>query len=304
MTDATSPVPDDITERRMRAQVKRAEAIPDTLMPLAFLPPTMLADAKQRGWYSEHLAAAKETSLLACFPRSGSTFTFLVTRTLMGYVRADLAYARGRSDHDLYMPAVFAALPKPSIAQHHLRATNSNIDIINFFDIKTIVLVRNLFDVFASLFDAARAQKVDKAGANGEGIMMDSTAADLDDEALMDLIIHSRLSWYMNFFVSWSYALNRNHMRGHLTSYEAMVADPIAYFGGIATFLGRPAEPETIETAIATVRAQGSHRLSKGVTGRGRGMMSPRQIDRLEEVGRHYATYYPWLDLALIGLAP
>lgn len=149
-----------------------------------------------------------------------------------------------------------------------------NIDITNAFGIKTVILVRNLYDVFASLFDAARRSNLDKTQHAGEGIMMNSTAAGLDDEALMNLIIHSRLSWYMNFYVSWSYAPT----------------------------LGQPADATAITAAMGTVRGEGQHRLSKGVAGRGKAMTSQRQLDILDRTGRDYARFYPWLNLPTIGL--
>jgi len=110
-----------------------------------------------------------------------------------------------------------------------------------------------------------------------------------------------RLGWYLNFYVSWSYAINKNHISGHIVNYSEMKNDLISYFSNIASKYGEEVSNEEIQSAIEETNRD-MNRFSKGIEGRGKNIMNSRQIAQMEETGERYKKYYPWLDFSPIGL--
>ena len=91
--------------------------------------------------------------LIACMPRSGSTYLSNLLAAVTGYPRHPLVYTFYRNEQDLYLPALMKALTIPTVTQQHLRATGPTLELIDIFNLRPIVLVRNLFDVVVSYFD-------------------------------------------------------------------------------------------------------------------------------------------------------
>lgn len=295
-----------LIQKRIEGQIKRAKGLPASigfdLGALAHITPGLFGELKQRELYADAIAKSQPTTLLACFPRSASTFTSEVMRHFTGSARCTLSYDRGRSDHDLYVPHLLSNLNRPVLAQQHLHATRANIELINFFQIRTIVLVRNIYDVLASLFDAARAGILDAPTTAGETPLMNSAILDLDDESLMDVLLDLRLGWYLNFYTSWAYAIEFKHIDSVIVTYEEMKTDSLSYFRKILDSLGQDIGDDALQDAIDLTIAEKKHRLSVGVVGRGKDYMNDRQMTYVVDKGKRMQQYYPWMNLSLMGL--
>jgi len=136
--------------------------------------------------------------LIACMPKSGSTFLAKSISNLTGYPQRRLSASYERNDQDIYFPRILDSYGKGTICQQHLKATRENIFLINKFSIKTIVLVRNLLDTIVSLHDHILNESfhtpVFYANENFNG---------LPKETQLDQIIDLAIPWYINFYVSW-----------------------------------------------------------------------------------------------------
>ncbi|QPN64322.1 hypothetical protein [Synechococcus sp. CBW1004] len=101
----------------------------------------------------------KKQVLLACFPKSGSTFIRSKITLLPGWARADFVPTYGRRDQELERGAIMRSMLSPArfnkniIAQHHCRASEHSLSLINKFNITVIVLMRQLMDAALSISD-------------------------------------------------------------------------------------------------------------------------------------------------------
>lgn len=261
--------------------------------------------------------------LVACMPKSGSTFLATALTCLPGMRRANLTpmpVRRREQELDLLrllqeeeltrqlrspdpVGLIDALLRKALgknrlqrvtgpvrgwVAQHHVRCTEPTETIIEDYKVTPVVLVRNLFDALISLRDHLKNDSIYMTMAYYTREMRNWS-----DEQMLDFLVDMVAPWYIHFYVSWQY-----HPKRLQLSYERLRADPTGCMTDILRFAGHSATSEEIEAAVATAKQQ-PIRLNKGVTGRGAAFSE----DHRQRVAR-LAGYYPDIDFSPIGLQP
>ena len=78
-------------------------------------------------------------------PKSGSTFLSNVLSKSLNLPYIPLCYAYSSNEHDLYLPSLVVAASNGAVSQLHMKGTPHNVQLLNFFGIKPIVLTRNIF---------------------------------------------------------------------------------------------------------------------------------------------------------------
>ncbi|MEM9222733.1 MAG: sulfotransferase domain-containing protein [Pseudomonadota bacterium] len=245
--------------------------------------------------------------LLACMPKSGSTYLAQILANMPGMRREHLVPGYERREQELctvrlmemrqltggllrmWREAGGTAGVKPVgfVAQHHLRFSKPTKVLIDRFELMPIVLVRNIFDVVPSLYDHVRTHLTLPMA------FMDHEFLELDEGKALDMISDLIIPWYFNFYVSWSKA-NIYCVR---MSYEDVIADPEAAVANIYRCYEVPWTQEEIAIALEQA-SQTDTRKNKGVVGRGDAL--PGSVrDRI----KRYATYYPGVDFSPIGLS-
>lgn len=229
---------------------------------------------------------------VACMPKSGSTFLTNALVALTQYANTFLTYAFLHNEQELYLPNLVRQARDNTVTQQHCRATAANVQLMNGFGIRPVVLVRDVHDVVLSLRDF-----YDK-GAVRESLHADPWAA-LDPDEKADFVIDAMLPWYLQFYVSWVRAAEDGRIEVHWQTYEDMIADKPAALAGIAAFYGLGKTADEIAAAVANVEgAKARTRFNKGVPGRGAAELTPAQKDRIARL----AGYYRGVDLSPIGL--
>ncbi len=231
--------------------------------------------------------------LIACMPKSGSTFLKEVLCTLTGCQEANLSYAYIQYEHEIYLPHLLQCAYQNTVTQQHCRASKPNEQILQAFDIRPIVLVRNLPDVvisYSSFLD--------------NGAVADTFFGDvwptLNEQGKYDLIIDHVMPWYAGFYASWERAQRLGRLNCLFVTYEEMVADKPATIARIASFLDLKKTSEECATAVRAVDGNPAKtRFNKGIVGRGDQTLSPDQKARL----RRLVTAYGDVDLERIGMA-
>ena len=230
--------------------------------------------------------------LVACMPESGSSFLAAALCGLTGWKQNYPAFGYRQNEQELYLPHLLAVAGTNTVTQQHCRATDINIQIIQAFGIKPVVLVRNLFDSvvgLAEFYDGGAVHNTFFAGHWEH----------LEPARRIDLIIDHVIPWYLAFFVSWIEAAEADRVDCLLVTFEALIADKpralkeICDHQGIATSI----EACTDAAARADDRALPT-RMNKGVAGRGEDALSAEQKARIE----HLAGYFHETDFSLIGL--
>ncbi|MCT0217080.1 sulfotransferase domain-containing protein [Synechococcus sp. CS-1330] len=208
--------------------------------------------------------------LLACFPKSGSTFLSSKLCRLPGCSRADFLPAYGRRDQELERAAIVRSMislstfNKSLVAQHYCRASEHSLRLVNKFDMKVVVLVRSLMDVALSLSD-----HWDRESVVGPIVYLsESLLAELDASPVtrLQFIVQHVLPWYVSFYLSW--LRHGAEVRGGVLfiRYEQFFCDPVRSFLEVAQFVGENMTQEQLELNL---KASDQTRLNKGLPGRG-----------------------------------
>ena len=164
--------------------------------------------------------------LLACMPKSGSTFLSNTVGRLPGFRKIALTRHYGRVEQDISFSLALRKYKYSYICQQHVRYNARTAEAIETFDLTPVVLVRNIYDCVVSLRDHLRRESIETPMA----YLLESHLA-LEDAEIEALIVDLAVPWYVNFYVSWMFCPNALWL-----TYEDVVADPAKV---IATILER-----------------------------------------------------------------
>ena len=229
---------------------------------------------------------------IACVPKSASTFLKNILVSVTGYRDVFMVYAAGQSEHEIYLPTVRETARLDSVTQQHCRASDANVQLMQAFEIRPVVLVRNIFDCVLSLLDF-----YDKGAFFNTYFRADFES--LGREARIDLIIDNVIPWYLQFVASWDLVENQKRLELMWLTYEEMIGDKPAAVKRILEFYGLAARRRDVEQKLSEIESeQRSIRFNKGVAGRGRSELNDRQKARIRRLTKHY----PSTDFGRIGL--
>lgn len=229
---------------------------------------------------------------IACVPKSGSTFLKNVLLSLTCYRDAFLAYTPAQFEQDLYLPGVINVAQADTVTQQHTRATDANVQMMQAFEIRPVVLVRNVFDAVASLLDF-----YDGGAFSNSFFRADYKS--LDEQTRIDLLIDNLVPWYFQFVASWNLVEKQNRLEIFWLGYEELIKEKPASITSVLKFYGLGAPTRGIEQRIREAESEkGRTRFNKGVAGRGDSKLSESQKDRICS----YARYFPTTDFSRIGL--
>nr|WP_321514105.1 sulfotransferase domain-containing protein [uncultured Pseudodesulfovibrio sp.] len=232
--------------------------------------------------------------IIACFPKSASTFLRNVISGISGYATEELCVGYDRNEQDLYLPTVIDHAFTPVVNHMHMWAREHNIGIMKSAGITPVVLVRNIFDTAVSMKDHL---------ANHSPLFsmayVDNTFASMPPEEQQDMVVDMCIPWFISFYVSWYKAQQQNLLNTYWLTYEQLIDDKETTVANICDFYSVEHNPESIRNAIATVEnnKKRSNR-NVGVQGRGKTQLTDIQRQKIIKM----ASYYKDVDFSLIGI--
>jgi len=230
----------------------------------------------------------KRHVLLACLPKSGSTYLASILSFLPGMRKVALTPAHEQREQELDGAQLWAYDRMDYVAQHHVRCSAYTRQLIEQYGLRPVVLVRNLFDVAVSLKDHLGGESPRMPFA-----FFDERILCCDEAAQLDAIIDLALPWCLNFYVSW-----QAYDGALLVAYEDLVSDPERTVGRIAAFADLTVKALDIRGALEQA-AQAPTRRNVGRAGRGAEQLTESQRARILRL----ASYYPHVDFAPLGIA-
>ena len=247
--------------------------------------------------------------LVACMPKSGSTFLSAALAHLPGFRREHVVPSYGRREQELSEAEIVRAFdatqtlrrafdhgvmssphrPKAWVAQHHVKHNHETQTLLDRYGIVPVCLVRNLYDIVVSLRDHVVNDSPLTAAA-----YVDESMTGWEPERMHAFLVDMAVPWYLHFYVSWMKADQKV-----LVTYEDLVADPHAELRRILREGQLPWNNDGIADALAAVAGgdQGKVRRNVGTTGRGEAI-GPDLRARVES----YCNYYPDVDFRPIGI--
>lgn len=230
-------------------------------------------------------------------PKSGSTFLASVLARSLDLPLIPLCYAYSSNEHDLYLPALVTATACGAVSQLHTKGTPHNVQLLNLFGIRPIVLTRNLFDSIESLARDFR-KKCEMPGL-GQGMIgysftwLTRDVAGFDDERMIDFVIDFAVPWLVNFYVSWQNLARTNAVAPIFLRYEDLLRDKSGEISRIVREIGGTEvrlEPEVLGHDF--ISAASTINRGSGESGLGLKRLSNAQVDAV----RRRLSYYPDAD--------
>jgi hypothetical protein len=219
----------------------------------------------RRSWITSLWNWNRKHILIACFPKSGSTYLSKVLQELTGYPKWYAADPGAQKEQDLSERRLHRPR-RASVIQQHMKATHSNLELLEWYRMRPIVQTRNLFDTVASLHDHFEAHRASlSSGYISEDYLR------MPWQERVDYLIHLHLPWYFNFLLSWREAAERLDICA--VTYEEFFANQERELSRIADFYGIRASGDQIATAMSRAAACDT-RFNVGISGRGAEMLT------------------------------
>ena len=226
--------------------------------------------------------------LLACMPKSGSTYLSAILSNLPDFERIALVPGYSRREQELDTALLLLNNRTNYVAQHHVRYSEVTGMWLRDFGISPVVLIRNIFDIVISLKDHIRNESHVASMAYIRPEM-----ADWDDARLEDFIVHMMIPWYFNFYVSWMDCPDKE-----VVTYEELTSNPAVVLTRISDRFGFGFNGSQIESAVlCSPQNTGLTRLNKGVSGRGKDLSEKARVEICA-----LAAYYEGTDFSAIGI--
>jgi hypothetical protein len=268
-------------------------------------PPEVVAEVRR-------LTQKRRYIFLAFPPKCGGTFIREVVGRVSGagpnFFRP--GHAMGGRDVTPYLPQLVAQMlsttgPEAFMTHAHMIAHYSNIQLLNLFGIKPVVMKRSIPDMLCSFADMVKTEARDAIGGYNWsllcGVPTDPSFVALDDEERCDFLVYHQAPWFIQFYASWLRAERENMIPIHWTSYDSFRSDAAGTIMGVLAFYGFADRKTVVRDAIARAKANKTVlRFNRGVSGRGAAYLKPHHLDHLHRL----AGGYPDIDFVAEGLLP
>ncbi|MCB9446952.1 MAG: sulfotransferase domain-containing protein [Flavobacteriales bacterium] len=230
--------------------------------------------------------------LVACLPKSGSTWLSKMLAAQLNYGYGTLRSSPGQVEQDFYEPELIDHYGSGYVIHQHLKAASHNLELVEKYKVRPLVLTRNIYDIIISFHDHLHRESYQYWFM----IFPDQNYFQLDKEAQLDMVIDFLTPWVVNFVVTWE--RNKNTDKQLWLTYESLVADPEKVYREIHDFLGSGIPDHKLHESLATSSGRDDMRFNRGVVGRGQHDLSEAQMERI----RTFTRYFPNIDFSSIGL--
>jgi hypothetical protein len=176
----------------------------------------------------------------------------------------------------------------------HCLYSDYALRFIQYFDVKLILQVRNIFDCLVSAKDYIEKAylKVPVAFLSYDEWMK------LPEDRKLQFIVDFVAPWYIRFWAGWSTVINNPDVNVKLVSYDDLLADSENVFLDLFRFAGEDVTPDELQLLTDALKENKvDTKKNKGVAGRGQQLP-----EELKKQVQHYASYYTNTDLSPIGL--
>ncbi|MEX0936999.1 MAG: sulfotransferase domain-containing protein [Pirellulales bacterium] len=199
--------------------------------------------------------------MIACFPKSGSTYLMRLLCEITGFKRAILVPYRGPNEQDLSKILLDEHRWRDGVCQQHLKATYYNLELLRKHNIRVVVLLRNIYDVVVSLCD-----HIDNGGPLMPTGYTPEQFSQWPQERKWMFLIRVHIPWYFSFLMSWHEG--QHQVPVHWLTYEELFEDQQDTVRQLLGFWDVPRTSEEIAHGLEAVQSQFT-RFNQGVAGRG-----------------------------------
>lgn len=211
--------------------------------------------------------------LLACMPKSGSSFFASAIGEIDGFRVASVVQDYDRNEQELSELALLRFHNLNYVTQNHIRYSRAVERLAAAFNLRPVILTRNIFDVIVSMRDHIRkVSRVWPLAYVPDSLL--SQPDEMIDQFVADLMV----PWYLNFYFSWTLCPGALWL-----DYQALVTDPLDSLKQVAAYIELPVDDAALERALRDAQAMPLKTRNKGISGRGRELSADvrARVDRL-----------------------
>jgi hypothetical protein len=208
---------------------------------------------------------ARDHLLVACFPKSGSTFLSRALSLATGFPMRPLSVMFQHNEQDICQHKL-RRLRQRSVVHQHVKGTFNNVWLLNQYQVKPVILVRNIFDTVISLNDHLRLE--DHRIPTG---YVHREFWNLDFDAAIHFLIRNHLPWYFSFLISWREAASQ--ITCFRLTYRRLFSDVPAILHEVLDFYKISTVRGHVERVASEMKSVDT-RFNKGVRGRGEQLLT------------------------------
>ncbi len=239
-------------------------------------------------WLAPRVMRRRDYIFVTALPKSGSTLLNNVLIRLTGYFPHPLC-DHHRHEQNLVTSRLVDSWAFNSIATHHTMATPLNVERLNEFGIRPVILVRDIFDATVSLMNHMHRERTDTPTfVAPQGFL------NLRERDQIDTLIDLALPWHLAFVHSWANA----DIQKLLITYEQLIERPHETLQSILDFQDISEPRISVSDAWSQSNQDQDTRRNIGRTGRGREFFTADQELKVKLLTRHF----PETDFSSIGL--
>ncbi len=247
---------------------------------------------------SAPLSADRSAIFLACMPKTASTFAVKALRRATGFEAVNLVDVFRDNEQNLYLPKLIDTCATDIVLHQHCKATNRNLELMVQYNIRPVILVRDLLDVLVSLYDHFHNESpISPFAFAYDGFF------DLDEEGRKWLLVRMAAPWLVQFHASWyTCSALKKQINTFWVGYADFMADKGGTLGRILEYYGLEPDRAALDKALEeTSSDRTGTRFNVGRQGRGMEFFSPEQ----KECVAALLECYPEVDFSLVnkGLA-
>lgn len=206
----------------------------------------------------ESIEYSQNFVFIAGLPKSGTTWIEALWSEVPGFVQYDKSLVRNfnflhtlASPHDL-SPQMFSNVPtdKYSFLKRHTHYSQENVAILDSFNIKPIVVIRDLRDMMISRYHHVMAEQAHWMHEELQNLKF-------DDGFVVSLGLTSKegpLAYYNDWIKGWTGYANQHPDKVLLVKYEDLLDNICGQMENMLRFQGIDMSPQEIETIIEAQR--------------------------------------------------
>jgi hypothetical protein len=257
---------------------------------------TQFLEAALAGTVDVRIGGNHVNVLLCAQPKSAGLYLTQLLALCLDFKNHQIGFDRGGGP--IYYPRLLAAkfAGTNTISHCHAAPTPVVLKMVRQLELRPIVLTRNLLDALVS-----RRDMLVRDGWAPE-ILSDSAVKsflEADGECQIDVIIELFADQYINFCAGWDALRGHPNLEPIHITYEQMLEDEVGLVSRLGRLLGQPVSMEKIRGVSQEIREAGGINFNVGQQGRGRALMTGRQIETL----RRKARILGCSDVGFLGFA-
>nr|WP_203293154.1 hypothetical protein [Luteirhabdus pelagi] len=187
-------------------------------------------------------------------------------------------------EQDLYEPKITEINDTLILSKHHTLATNPNIELFVKYQIKPIILIRNIPDVIISLRDHIAKTLI------WPHFFVPKDFGEWENAKQYDFLIDLATPWYIFFYVSWTKAIQDKILVAKMINYNDFNTNSPQVIKETLEFYGFNFNLSSIEQSINNIKKmpRNLNRINKGEINRGQNLLSNLQIEKIKAYTKHY----------------